>query len=115
MAKKWRNLSTEEIYERLTILDGKCSALLELSAIILTIGTIPITSGKFSGLPFVLSLIITVTFLLVSILSLTVIWVEWEPTIKTLNWRTIAYRISVILSGAGLFLIAILIFAVSLM
>jgi len=107
-------LTPEELYERLNILDTKCSALLQLSAIVLTIGTIPVTSGQIAGFSLILSLVIASIFLISSLLSLSVIWIKWEASMKTLVWRTYAYKISHTLTAIGLAVIAVLIFALLL-
>lgn len=49
-------LNESEIYNRLTILDGKCSALLQLSAIILMIGIIPATVVKIERICRIIAL-----------------------------------------------------------
>ena len=90
------------LYDRLTILDGKCSALLQLSAVVLSIGIIPATMSNVLVAYRLLCLVATGSFLVVSILSLTVIWVDWIPSEATVKWRTGAYRLAVVLTGLGL-------------
>lgn len=97
------------LYERLTILDGKCSALLQLSSVILALNIIPVAIGKLSGIALALSKIVAIIFLFTSLLSLFVIWIEWEPSEAILRYRTYAYRFAVVLTAIGLICIAFLI------
>ncbi len=99
----------KELYDRLTILDGKCSALLQLSSVIIALNIIPAAMGKLTGLPVTLNIIVAIIFLLTSLLSLLVIRVEWKPTEATLKHRTLAYRFAVMLTATGLLCMTILI------
>lgn len=102
-------MEMDQLYERLNILDNKCSALLQLSSVILALIIIPVAFGKLSGLALTLSLSIAILFLVTSLLSLFVIWIIWEPTEVILSWRTGVYRIAVILTAIGLVCMATLI------
>jgi clan AA aspartic protease len=99
----------KELYERLNILDSKCSGLLQLSSVILALNVIPAVGGKLTGFSQVLSILVAVLFLVTSLLSLYVLQIEWQPTSKTLQRRTMAYRISLVLTVIGLFCVAALI------
>ena len=97
--------SFQDRYSRLTILDGKCGALLQLSALILTLGTIAIpTVGTPLQIP-IRAVAIALIFLLVSLLSLFVIWVDWNARDSVVRLRTSVYKLCVLLTGAGLILI----------
>lgn len=99
----------KELYERLSILDSKCSGLLQLSSVILALNVIPAVGGKLTGFSQVLSILVAILFLVTSLLSLYVLQIEWQPTSKTLQRRTMAYRISLVLTVIGLFCVAALI------
>lgn len=103
----------EKICEKLSILDGKCSALLQLSAIILAIGIIPATSGKVEGSELILAAFIAGDFLITSLLLLSVIWYSNNPSAKLLSIRSKAYNFSLILIGIGLIAMGILFFLIS--
>ncbi len=106
-------MQKSELYERLSILDNKCAALLDLSSLVLAISVISASLSKDAGLPPELSIgegVIAVLFLTTSLLSLVVIWVKWDPTETTLKYRTIMYKTAVILTGIGLIFMAILVF-----
>jgi len=108
---KWEKgkMEMNQLYERLNILDNKCSALLQLSSVILALTIISATFGKLTGLAVTLSLSIAVLFLITSLLSLFVIWIRWTPTKATVDHRTCMYRIAVILTAIGLICMASLI------
>jgi len=97
-----------ELIRRLTVLDSKCSALLQLAAVVLALTMIPASIGKLDGLREVLSIIIAFLFLLTSFLSLSVIWVNWEPSERTLGHRTFSYQVAIVIAAIGLICMAIL-------
>ena len=99
----------KDLYSNLNILDAKCSALLQLSSVILALNIIPAASGELAGLSLKLSLGIAVLFLITSLLSLYVIRIEWEPDEPLLKRRTIAYSIALYLTAVGLIMMAALI------
>jgi len=103
-----KDIGQDELYNRLSILDSKCSALLQLSSVVLALNVIPATTGDLSGLTLAFSIIVAVGFLLVAFLSLSVIWIEWEPTVKTLSGRTCRYRAAFLLTWLGLLSMLIL-------
>jgi hypothetical protein len=99
----------EELYSKLNILDAKCSALLQLSSVILALNIIPAASGELAGLSLKLSMGIAVLFLATSLLSLNVIRIEWYPDEALLKRRTMAYSIALYLTAVGLIMMAALI------
>lgn len=103
-------LRQEEKYRRLTILDGKCAALLQLSALILAIGAVVVPGVHVTGFLYLVTIAIGIIFLIISLLSLSVIWVNWEPSVRLLERRTTAYKACVVMTGVGLVLIAVFIF-----
>jgi hypothetical protein len=102
------NASQDDLNRRLGILDHKCSALLELSSVVLALNIIPAVSGNLSDVGSILSAIISITFLISSLLSLFVLWIDWQPTEKVLSFRTSIYRICIFLTAVGLTAIAAL-------
>jgi len=105
MASEKSGPDLQDRYSQLTILDGKCGALLQLSALILTLGTIAIpTVGVPLKIP-IRAIAIALIFLLVSLLSLFVIWVDWNAAESVVRVRTSIYKPSVLLTAAGLLLI----------
>lgn len=97
-----------ELNKRLGILDHKCSALLELSSVVLALNIIPAVSGNLTQVGSLLSAVISVAFLISSLLSLFVLWLDWQPTEETLRFRTRIYRICIFLTAIGLTAIAAL-------
>ena len=95
-----------ELLRRLTILDGKSTVLLSISAIILTIFTIPIATHRLDGVLLNLSVTIAATFLAVSLLALSVLRVNWDPTEGLLNYKSKAFKFAIILTALGLIQVA---------
>jgi hypothetical protein len=102
------NANQEDLNRRLGILDHKCSALLELSSVVLALNIIPAVSGNLTDVGSILSAIISITFLISSLLSLFVLWIDWQPTEKVLGFRTLIYRVCIFLTAIGLTAIAAL-------
>ncbi|WNZ24930.1 hypothetical protein HJG54_20130 [Leptolyngbya sp. NK1-12] len=98
----------KDLNRRLGILDHKCSALLELSSVVLALNIIPAVSGNLSDVGSLLSAIISVTFLVSSLLSLFVLWIDWQPTEQVVEFRTSIYRFCIFLTAIGLTAIAAL-------
>lgn len=103
-----QGLSRQELNQRLSILDHKCSALLELSSVVLALNIIPAISGNLSKMGSILSAIISVAFLISSLLSLFVLWIDWHPTEETVRFRTSIYSTCIALTAIGLTAIAAL-------
>jgi hypothetical protein len=101
-------MEKSEIIRRLTVLDSKCSALLQLSALILTLNMISASIKNIGGLKQILSATITFIFLFISLLSLTVIWVNWRVSNRTVKYRTIMYRINIAMTAIGLLFVVFL-------
>jgi hypothetical protein len=101
-------LHRQELHKKLGIVDHKCSALLELSSVVLALNIIPAVSGNLSSVGSKLSAVISVAFLISSLLSLFVLWIDWEPSQETLIFRTRIYRICIFLTAIGLIAIAAL-------
>lgn len=97
-----------ELNARLSILDHKCSALLELSSVVLALNIIPAVSGNLTNLGSLLSGTISIAFLISSLLSLFVLWIDWDATEQTLLFRTRIYRFCIFLTAIGLMAIAAL-------
>lgn len=95
-------MDRSELVRRLAVLDTKCSALLQLSAVVLALNMISASIGEFGWLRHALGAIIASLFLATSFLSLLVICVNWEATESTLRRRTFAYRIAIIATAIGL-------------
>jgi hypothetical protein len=93
---------SEKIHESLTVLDGKCSALLQLSGVILAIATIPVTSGKVAGVELLIAAFIAGDFLVTSLLLLYVLWFSSSPSATLLAARARIYNLSLVLVGIGL-------------
>ncbi|HET54677.1 MAG TPA: hypothetical protein ENN33_05605 [Ignavibacteria bacterium] len=110
----YNNLKHEELYYHLNVVDTKCATLLQLSGIVLMIGTVSLASDIISNnLLWLLSTIFTI-FLVISFLSLSVVWLHWSKSntelIKILKYRTRVYNICVILTAIGLISIAVYVF-----
>ena len=101
-------MNQSELIRRLTVLDSKCSVLLQLSAVVLALNMIPASIGKLDGFRQIISTIIALVFLLTSFLSLLVIWVNWEASEGTLRYRTFAYRVAIIMATIGLICMVVL-------
>ncbi len=100
--------AARDLNRRLGIIDHKCSALLELSSVVLALNIIPAVSGNLTPVGSLLSAVISVAFLISSLLSLFVLWVDWGATEQTLQFRTRIYRFCIFLTAIGLTAIAAL-------
>jgi len=104
-------LSHQELYHHLNVVDTKCATLLQLSGIVLMIGTVSLASGVLSTTLRGLLGFIFATFLAISFLSLSVVWLHWSKSATTLvrflKYRTRVYNLCVALTGVGLVSIAI--------
>lgn len=98
----------EELLTHLNALDAKCAALLQLSGIVLTLGTIPAIAGSLSGYRLVLSGMITLVFMVNCLISLSVLWYVPDPDEALFRRRCRVYKVLVLLSGIGLVLISVL-------
>lgn len=106
----YSSLSKEELYGHLNVVDIKCSALLQLSGIILTVGAgFLIAGGTQRANPTLLASL--AVFLIVAFLALSIIRLRWSESTKYLShmlWsRTTRYNICVYLTYLGLGLIAL--------
>ena len=115
MAKyPYDSLSHQELYDHLNVVDTKCAALLQLSGIILMIGTVSLASGVLSTALRGLLGFIFATFLVISFLSLSVVWLYWSKSeaslVKFLKYRTRVYNLCVLLTAVGLVSIATYVF-----
>jgi hypothetical protein len=99
-------MDQEQLYRRLDILDNKCSALLQLSSVVLALNVIPAVITDTSGLALTLTIVVVSLFLLSSVLALSVIWVNWSPTERTLTLRSRTYRVALVATGLGVFAMA---------
>jgi hypothetical protein len=91
-----------DLNQSLGILDQKCSALLQLSSVVLALNIIPAVSGKLDQVESLLSGAIAIIFLINSLLSLFVLWINWQPSEQTLVFRTYMYQVCVGLTAIGL-------------
>lgn len=98
--------SQEAFYTRLSILDAKYSALLQLSSVVLALNIFPALSGRMDGLERELTVATVLIFLGCSLILLFVIWVDWRPSKRVLALRTVLYRTAVVLSAVGLVCVA---------
>lgn len=103
-----QDINQQDLHRKLGIVDHKCSALLELSSVVLALNIIPAVSGNLTDIGSKLSAIISIAFLISSLLSLFVLWIDWAPSQETLVFRTLIYRICIFLTAIGLTAIAAL-------
>jgi len=68
----------------------------------LAFATVPTALRTLTGVSAWAAATVAVCFLAASLLSLSVIWIEWKPTMRTLARRTAAYRLAVLATGGGL-------------
>lgn len=84
-------LSQDVCYQRLNILDAKCTSLLQLCAVLAAIQSIPTAATEAPIWVRAIGASSVLVFLLVSFLALGVLAVEWEPSCVEVERRTKAY------------------------
>ncbi|MDQ3974410.1 MAG: hypothetical protein M3276_08790 [Actinomycetota bacterium] len=94
-------MSYDPLYRKLDILDSKCSTLLQLSSLVLALNVIPVAIVEQSRLALALTVVVAVPFLFSSLLALSVIWVDWAPTQRTVVVRTRTYLIALVATALG--------------
>jgi len=95
-------LTKEERYERLNILDAKCTSLLQLASILSAIEVIPIVAGEAPAYVKLLGLLSVVTFVAVGLLAVSVLAVDWTPSDQEVGRRTTIYNRCRTLTRLGL-------------
>ena len=81
-------LTRDECYERLNILDAKCTSLLQLCAVLAVIQTIPVAASGAPPWVRVIGAASILVFLLVSFMAVDVLSVDWEPCVAVVDRRT---------------------------
>lgn len=84
-------LSQQVCYQRLNILDAKCTSLLQLCAVLAAIQSIPTATTAAPIWVRAIGASSVLVFLLVSFLALGVLAVEWEPSCDEVDRRTNVY------------------------
>ena len=93
----------DELYEKLTILDQKCSTLAQISSLALAISAL--VALKFppgDAWRGRLAMALLTAFFVSCVTSLLVIWINWQPSAATVRRRTVAYRVSYLAGLAGI-------------
>lgn len=97
-------LTRNERYERLNILDSKCTSLLQLTAILSAIEVIPIAASDAPTVVKLLGLLSVMTFVAVGLLAVGVLAVDWDPSEDEIKCRTAIYNRCRVLTRVGLVL-----------
>ena len=108
------NLSQQELYERLNILDAKCTSLLQVCAVLAVLQSIPVAAADTPPWIKPIAAASVLVFLLVSFMAVSVLAVNWKPSKEDIDKRTQIYtwcrRFTWLgLVFAGLFVVAALI------
>lgn len=107
-------LSQQKLYERLNILDAKCTSLLQVCAVLAVLQSIPVAVADTPPWIKPIAAASVLIFLLVSFMAVRVLKIDWEPCDKVIIHRTQIYercrrwtRIGLVL--AGIFVVGALI------
>lgn len=73
-----------------------------MASVVLALNIIPIAAVDISGLALVLTAFVTGLFLASSLLALSVIWMNWRPTERTVRLRTTTYMVALVATASGI-------------
>jgi hypothetical protein len=98
------------LYEKLSAMDAKCGALLQLTSLLLVFISLSSVQERLLGPNHGLYQVLVIGLLLSCLLQLYVLWFKEAPTLAFVNRRKVIFNTAVALTAAGCMAVSAFVF-----